>query len=66
MVKMELYNVRDPPQRGDQEFVKESIIAVWAIFVTIFNQYIQEHTSSDYAEEKFTLITPIRSCLITF
>ena len=54
MVKMELYNVRDPPLRGDQKFVKESTIAVWAILVTIFNQYIQEHTSSDYAEDKFT------------
>ena len=54
MVQMKLYNIRDPLWRGDQKFVRESTVAVWAIFVTIFNQYIREHTSSDSAEDKFT------------
>ena len=54
MVQMELYNIRDPPLRGDRKFVRESTVAIWAIYVTIFNQYIQKHTSSDYAKDKFT------------
>ena len=54
MVQIELYNVRDPPWRGDQKFVRESTLAVQAIYVTIFHQYIQEHTFSNYAEDKFT------------
>ena len=41
-------------ERGDQKFVRENTVAVWTISVTIFNQYILEHTSSDCAEEKFT------------
>ena len=36
------------------KFVRESTLAVQAIYVTIFHQNIQEHTSSDYAEDKFT------------
>ena len=54
MVQMELYNIRDPPWKGDQKFVRESTVVVWTIYVTIFNQYIQEHTSSDYAEDRST------------
>ena len=54
MVQMELYNVKDPPWKGEEKFVKESTLTVRAIYVTIFHQYIQEHTSSDYAEDKFT------------
>ena len=51
---MELYNIRDPQWKGDQKFVRESTLVAWAIYVTIFHQHIQEHTSSDYAENKFT------------
>ena len=54
MVQMELYNVRDPPWKGEEKFVKESALIVRAIYVMIFHQYIEEHTSSDYAEDKFT------------
>ena len=55
MIQMKLYNIRDSSRREDQKFVRESTVAVWAIFVTIFNQYIREHTSSDCAEDKFYL-----------
>ena len=54
MVQMELYNVRDPQWKGKEKFVKESTLTVRAIYVTIFHQYIQEHTSSDYVKDKFT------------
>ena len=53
MVRTELYNVRGPSWREGGKFGGEGTVAVWAIFVTVFNQYIQEHTSSDYAEDKF-------------
>ena len=36
------------------EFVKEITVVIWAIFVTIFNQYTRERTSSNCAEDKFT------------
>ena len=35
-----IYNVRDPWQRRDHRFIRESIVTVWTISVTIFNQYI--------------------------
>ena len=54
MVQMELYNVRDLPWKGEEKFVKESTLTIRAIYVTIFHQYIQEHISLDYAEDKFT------------
>ena len=28
IVQMELYNVRDPPWKGDQKFVRESTVAI--------------------------------------
>ena len=40
--------------KGDQKFVREGTVAAWTISVTIFNQYILEHTSSDCVENKFT------------
>ena len=43
MVQMELYNIRDPPWRGDRKFVRENTVAVLAIYVTIFNQYIYKN-----------------------
>ena len=53
MVRMELYNVRGLSWREEGKFGGEGTVAVGALFVTVFNQYIQEHTSSDYAEDKF-------------
>ena len=44
IVQRELYNVRDPPWKRDWKFVRKRTIAVWIIAVTIFNQYILEHT----------------------
>ena len=38
----------------DRKFVRESIVAVWTTFVTIFNQYILKQISSDFADDKFT------------
>ena len=40
--------------KGDRKFVIEGTIATWTISVTIFNQYILEHTSPDCVEDKFT------------
>ena len=44
IVQRELYNVRDPPWRRNWKFVRKRTIAAWIIAVTIFNQYILEHT----------------------
>ena len=41
-------------REGDRRFIRESTVATWTIYVTIVNQYIPEHTSSDWAEDKFT------------
>ena len=39
IIGRELYNVRDPWQRRDRRFIRESTVAAWTIFVTILNLY---------------------------
>ena len=45
-----IYNVRDPWQRRDHRFIRESTVAAWTISVTIFNQYIYIYIRTDLSK----------------
>ena len=64
IIRREIYNVSGPWQWGEWKIGGESTVATWTIFVTISNQYILEHTFSNWADGQFTLRNPIHFCLI--
>ena len=64
IVKRGLYNRRNQPWRCDPGINRENAVAISRAPVTILIRYLLEQNSSDYAEDKLSLINSVHLCLI--